>query len=160
MKDPFSIRWSTDCWDTCSQHSRHTMSVQWTWFGLWNRRLPIHILNLSWLNAWLHPNLTPFLMAMKPLGYYGDWLVSWYLLFCVISKFSLPEDNLLPGFRFKVPMMFVLGTLRSDNPTLRRLGETWMRCSLKSYIRYALSIVYLIDDWYQAASLILFFMIY
>ena len=34
-------------------------------------------------------------------------------------------------------MMCVLDTLKSDDPTLRRLGETWMRCSLKSYIRYA-----------------------
>lgn len=45
------------------------------------------------------------------------------------------EDNLLPGFRFKVPMMIVLDTLRSDDPSLRRIGETWMRCSLKSYTR-------------------------
>lgn len=46
-----------------------------------------------------------------------------------------PEDNLLPGFRFKVPMMIVLDTLKSDDPGLRRIGETWMRCSLKSYLR-------------------------
>lgn len=45
------------------------------------------------------------------------------------------EDNLLPGFRFKVPMMIVLDTLKSDDPSLRRIGETWMRCSLKSYLR-------------------------
>ncbi|KAJ7204429.1 Dopey, N-terminal-domain-containing protein [Mycena pura] len=47
----------------------------------------------------------------------------------------LTEDNLLPGFRFKVPMMVVLDTLKSDDPCLRRIGETWMRCSLKSYLR-------------------------
>ncbi|KAG6813245.1 hypothetical protein H0H92_012882 [Tricholoma furcatifolium] len=47
----------------------------------------------------------------------------------------LTEDNLLPGFRFKVPMMIVLETLKNDDPTLRRIGETWMRCSLKSYLR-------------------------
>ncbi|KAG6911306.1 hypothetical protein DXG01_002145 [Tephrocybe rancida] len=47
----------------------------------------------------------------------------------------LTEDNLLPGFRFKVPMMIVLDTLKSDDPSLRRIGETWMRCSLKSYLR-------------------------
>jgi hypothetical protein len=45
------------------------------------------------------------------------------------------EDNLLPGFRFKVPMMIVLDTLKNDDPYLRRIGETWMRCSLKSYLR-------------------------
>ncbi|KAJ7103154.1 Dopey, N-terminal-domain-containing protein, partial [Mycena belliarum] len=47
----------------------------------------------------------------------------------------LTEDNLLPGFRFKVPMMIVLDTLKNDDPCLRRVGETWMRCSLKSYLR-------------------------
>ncbi|KAF8899262.1 Dopey, N-terminal-domain-containing protein [Infundibulicybe gibba] len=47
----------------------------------------------------------------------------------------LTEDNLLPGFRFKIPMMIVLDTLKSDDPCLRRIGETWMRCSLKSYLR-------------------------
>lgn len=52
---------------------------------------------------------------------------------------QLLEDNLLPGFRFKVPMMIVLDTLKSDDPSLRRIGETWMRCSLKSYLRYGFS---------------------
>ncbi|KAL1738627.1 hypothetical protein HDZ31DRAFT_78212, partial [Schizophyllum fasciatum] len=47
----------------------------------------------------------------------------------------LTEDTMLPGFRFKVPMMIVLETLKSDDPSLRRIGETWMRCSLKSYLR-------------------------
>ena len=41
----------------------------------------------------------------------------------------------MPGFNFKIPMLVVLDTLKSDNPNLRRIGETWMRCSLKSYIR-------------------------
>lgn len=44
---------------------------------------------------------------------------------------------MLPGFRFKVPMMIVLDTLKNEEPNLRRIGETWMRCSLKSYLRYA-----------------------
>ncbi|KAF8915027.1 Dopey, N-terminal-domain-containing protein [Mucidula mucida] len=47
----------------------------------------------------------------------------------------LTEDNMLPGFRFKVPMMIVLDTLKNDDPSLKRIGETWMRCSLKSYLR-------------------------
>ncbi|KAG5652198.1 hypothetical protein H0H81_005933 [Sphagnurus paluster] len=54
----------------------------------------------------------------------------------------LTEDNLLPGFRFKVPMMIVLDTLKSDDPSLRRIGETWMRCSLKSYLRVLDPILY------------------
>ncbi|KAG6851405.1 hypothetical protein H0H93_005803 [Arthromyces matolae] len=41
----------------------------------------------------------------------------------------------LTGFRFKVPMMIVLESLNCDDPSLRRIGETWMRCSLKSYLR-------------------------
>jgi hypothetical protein len=47
----------------------------------------------------------------------------------------LSEDSLLPGFHFQVPMMLVLDTLKCEDPTLRRAGETWMRCSLKSYLR-------------------------
>ncbi|KAH7907786.1 Dopey, N-terminal-domain-containing protein, partial [Hygrophoropsis aurantiaca] len=47
----------------------------------------------------------------------------------------LTEDDLLPGVRLKVPMTMVLETLKHDNPNLRRVGETWMRCSLKSYMR-------------------------
>lgn len=51
------------------------------------------------------------------------------------SDFMFSEDNLLPGFCFKIPMMTILDTLKSDDALLRRVGETWMRCSLKSYIR-------------------------
>ncbi|KAL0951843.1 hypothetical protein HGRIS_008504 [Hohenbuehelia grisea] len=47
----------------------------------------------------------------------------------------LTDENMLPGFRFKVPLMIVLDTLKSDDPGIRRIGETWMRCSLKSYVR-------------------------
>ena len=48
------------------------------------------------------------------------------------------DDAMTPGFRLKIPMMIVLDTLRSDDPYLKRVGETWMRCSLKSYLRYNL----------------------
>ncbi|RDB28675.1 Protein dopey [Hypsizygus marmoreus] len=58
----------------------------------------------------------------------------------------LTEDNLLPGFRFKVPMMIVLDTLKNDDPSLRRIGETWMRCSLKSYLRVLDPILYELLD--------------
>ncbi|KAI1794036.1 Dopey, N-terminal-domain-containing protein [Ganoderma leucocontextum] len=47
----------------------------------------------------------------------------------------LTDDNMLPGVHLKVPMMSMLETLRSDDPKLRRIGETWMRCNLKSYLR-------------------------
>jgi hypothetical protein len=36
--------------------------------------------------------------------------------------------------------MIILDTLKSDDPGLRRIGETWMRCSLRSYLRYAISL--------------------
>ncbi|KAK0199079.1 Dopey, N-terminal-domain-containing protein [Armillaria mellea] len=58
----------------------------------------------------------------------------------------LTEDNLLPGFRFKVPMMIVLDTLKNDEPSLRRIGETWMRCSLKSYLRVLDPIIFELLD--------------
>lgn len=69
--------------------------------------------------------------------------VLWRLTGDVSHNFSAPDiltnnvldDSIVPGFRLKVPMMIVLDTLRSDDPGLRRVGETWMRCSLKSYLR-------------------------
>lgn len=56
-----------------------------------------------------------------------------YLLL-IASIFRL-DDTLLPGLRFKIPMLIVLDTLKNPDPNLRRIGETWMRCSLKSYTR-------------------------
>ncbi|KAF8510422.1 Dopey, N-terminal-domain-containing protein [Hysterangium stoloniferum] len=47
----------------------------------------------------------------------------------------LTDDALFPGFRFKIPMLLVLETLKNSDSDLRRIGETWMRCSLKSYTR-------------------------
>jgi len=49
---------------------------------------------------------------------------------------------MVPGIRFKVPMMIVLDTLKSTDPNVYRIGETWMRCSLKSYLRILDPILY------------------
>ncbi|KAF8588312.1 hypothetical protein K439DRAFT_1629769 [Ramaria rubella] len=54
----------------------------------------------------------------------------------------LTDDTLLPGFRFKIPMLIVLDTLKNHDPNLRRIGETWMRCSLKSYTRVLEPLLY------------------
>ncbi|KAF9056037.1 Dopey, N-terminal-domain-containing protein [Panaeolus papilionaceus] len=54
----------------------------------------------------------------------------------------LSDDALLPGFHFKVPLIIILDTLKSEDPNLRRIAETWMRCSLKSYIRVLDPILY------------------
>jgi hypothetical protein len=51
------------------------------------------------------------------------------------SRVIWKEDNQFPGFYFNIPMMIILDTLKNDDPSLRRVGETWMRCNLKSYIR-------------------------
>ncbi|KAI6154002.1 Dopey, N-terminal-domain-containing protein [Pisolithus tinctorius] len=56
------------------------------------------------------------------------------------------EDEVSPGFRLKVPMMIVLDTLRHDQPSIRRAGETWMRCNLRSYARVLEPIVYDLID--------------
>ncbi|KAG9313948.1 Dopey, N-terminal-domain-containing protein [Chiua virens] len=54
----------------------------------------------------------------------------------------LTDDESVPGFRFKVPLMIVLETLKHDCPTSRRVGETWMRCNLRSYIRVLEPLLY------------------
>lgn len=58
----------------------------------------------------------------------------------------LTEDEVSPGFRLKVPMMIVLDTLRHEQPSIRRAGETWMRCSLRSYARVLEPIIYDLID--------------
>lgn len=45
------------------------------------------------------------------------------------------DDSQEPGFHFKIPMLTVLDTLRSDNPIIRQTGETWMRSNLRAYPR-------------------------
>ena len=39
--------------------------------------------------------------------------------------------------------MIILDALKNDDPGLRRVGETWMRCSLRSYLRYSTSFFHL-----------------
>ncbi|KAH8110602.1 Dopey, N-terminal-domain-containing protein [Phellopilus nigrolimitatus] len=51
------------------------------------------------------------------------------------ALWRLSDDDQQPGIHFKVPMLIVLDTLKSTDPVLRRVGETWMRCNLKSYPR-------------------------
>ncbi|TCD67610.1 hypothetical protein EIP91_012242 [Steccherinum ochraceum] len=58
----------------------------------------------------------------------------------------LTDDALVPGFRLKIPMMIVLDTLKSENPKIRRVGETWMRCCLKSYLRILDPMLYDLHD--------------
>ncbi|KAJ3925089.1 MAG: hypothetical protein NXY57DRAFT_1044399 [Lentinula lateritia] len=67
-----------------------------------------------------------------------------YEAFGVLRR--LTEDNMLPGFRLKVPMMIVLDTLKNEEPNLRRIGETWMRCSLKSFHRVLNPILFELMD--------------
>lgn len=45
------------------------------------------------------------------------------------------EDSQLPGVVLRTPMFAMLDSLKSDDLTMRRTAEAWMRCSLKSYIR-------------------------
>ncbi|KAG9033005.1 hypothetical protein FRB95_000667 [Tulasnella sp. JGI-2019a] len=58
----------------------------------------------------------------------------------------LTEDSMLPGARFKIPMMILLDSLRSDDVNVRRVGETWMRCCLKSYLRVVDPILFELAD--------------
>lgn len=71
--------------------------------------------------------------------------VSW-----IIRSFDLLnhllEDVQLPGFQLQIPLLAVLDALRSDNPASRRVGETWMRSSLKSYLRYGQSLLHIFQD--------------
>jgi hypothetical protein len=67
----------------------------------------------------------------------------------------LIEDSNLPGFSLKVPLMIILDALKSDDPGLRRVGETWMRCSLKSYLRYGTPFSHLPSSYLSYCSSVL-----
>lgn len=45
------------------------------------------------------------------------------------------DDSLVPASRLSVPMRMLLDALRSDDLSTRRVGEAWMRCSVKSYLK-------------------------
>lgn len=47
------------------------------------------------------------------------------------------DDSHLPGVRLGIAMRIMLDALRSHDLATRRAGEAWMRCSLKSYLRWA-----------------------
>ena len=61
---------------------------------------------------------------------------------CVVIIFIvrlLAEDAQLPGVVLRNAMLLVLDSLKADDLSTRRAGEAWMRCSLKSYLRYGYS---------------------
>ncbi|KAF8684488.1 Dopey, N-terminal [Rhizoctonia solani] len=65
----------------------------------------------------------------------------------------LTDDSLVPGYRCKTPLLIVLDTLKSEDIHIRRVGETWMRCSLKSYIRVIEPVLFdLLDPSIKRAS--------
>ncbi|GAA6000168.1 hypothetical protein JCM10207_007887 [Rhodosporidiobolus poonsookiae] len=56
------------------------------------------------------------------------------------------EDAQLPGVVLRVPMITMLDSLKSEDPSTRRAAEAWMRCSLKSYIRILDPLIYALVD--------------
>lgn len=48
------------------------------------------------------------------------------------------EDAQLPGVVLRTPMFKMLDSLKAEDLGTRRAGEAWMRCSLKSYLRFVL----------------------
>jgi len=75
------------------------------------------------------------MMRTRPSGYFGDCQASKHVHDVILLIELLTEDDSLPGVRLKVPLMIVLDSLKHDDSSLRRVGETWMRCNLRSYIR-------------------------
>ena len=68
-------------------------------------------------------------------GYYGGSAVRQFRYLTDLHLNHFIDDALLPGLHFKVPLFTVLDTLQSSDPQLKRTGETWLRSSLRSYIR-------------------------
>lgn len=74
-------------------------------------------------------------MILMHSGYSGGSAVRQFRYFIDLSPNHIIDDTLLPGLHFKVPLFTVLDTLQSPDPQLKRTGETWLRSSLRSYIR-------------------------
>jgi hypothetical protein len=75
-------------------------------------------------------------MILMHLEYYGGSAVRQFCYLTGLSFNQFIDDTLLPSLHFKVPLYTVLDTLQSSDPQLKRTGETWLRSSLRSYIRF------------------------
>ncbi|KAF8337070.1 Dopey, N-terminal-domain-containing protein [Cantharellus anzutake] len=95
----------------------HVRSVHWIW-TLEDRTRHAHVESL------IASRLSDANMKCDPSAF-DEFGVLW----------RHTDDTFLPGIRLKIPMLIVLDCLRSGDPSLRRTGETWMRTSLKSYLR-------------------------
>lgn len=65
----------------------------------------------------------------------GDWQVRQAACEAFGNLWRFTEDSLQPATRLFVPMSMMLESLRSDDLGVRRIGEAWMRCSVKSHLR-------------------------
>ncbi|CAE6451535.1 unnamed protein product [Rhizoctonia solani] len=109
---------------------------------------------VSLLLDYLRPEFTPYHVRAVQLLWELQAIVTHHEFESVIAKtmsaqklgqsdayeafgvlWRLTDDSLVPGYRCKTALLIVLDTLKSEDIHIRRVGETWMRCSLKSYIR-------------------------
>jgi len=75
-------------------------------------------------------------MILTHSGYFGGLAVRQFRDRTDLKLNFFVDDTLLPGLHLKVPLFIVLDTLQSSDPQLKRTGETWLRSSLRSYIRF------------------------
>ncbi|CAE6478176.1 unnamed protein product [Rhizoctonia solani] len=109
---------------------------------------------INLLFGYLRPEYTPYHVRAVQLLWELQAIVTHHEFESVIAKamssqrlgqsdayeafgvlWRLTDDSLVPGYRCKTALLIVLDTLKSEDIHIRRVGETWMRCSLKSYIR-------------------------
>lgn len=75
-------------------------------------------------------------MILTRSEYFGGLAVCQFRYLAGLNLNLFIDDALLPGLHFRVPLFIVLDTLQSSDPHLKRTGETWLRSSLRSYIRF------------------------
>lgn len=64
-----------------------------------------------------------------------DWQIKQAACVAFGNLWRYTDDSLRPAMRLTIPMRMMLDSLRSEQLSTRRMGEAWMRCSVKSYLR-------------------------
>ncbi|RIA92963.1 Dopey, N-terminal-domain-containing protein [Glomus cerebriforme] len=109
--------------------------------------------------AALHLRAVQLIWSLKDLSQanYVEAVISEYLIqkdpsarlsnFERFGTFWRLSDNFQDTeLQFSQPMFLMLDTLRDENPTNRRAGETWLRCNKKSYMRILEPIITILCD--------------
>lgn len=74
-------------------------------------------------------------LVLESLEYSGAILVCITSRFVVFVKGKYADDAHLPAVVLKVPLLHILGSLKSEKPVVRQLADSWLRAYPKTYLQ-------------------------